>query len=60
LPGAAGDHDPEDTAHSRDLARLRQDRIARYASDVRQNTSIRIRIHRAVETETPTPVKKAT
>jgi hypothetical protein len=42
------------------LERLRQDLTARYASEVKQNTSMRIWIHRAVETETPMPVKKAT
>jgi hypothetical protein len=41
------------------LERLRQSLTARYASEVKQNISIRIWIHRAVETETPTPVKRA-
>src|SRR2546428_6391034 len=34
--------------------------IARYASEVKQNAGIRTWINRAVETETPMPVNKAT
>jgi hypothetical protein len=54
-----GDQDDEETVNPRALERLRQCLTARYASEVKQNTRIKIWIHRAVETEMPMPVNNA-
>ena len=56
----AGDVVVEEAGNPRAMERLRQCLTTRYASEVRQNTCIRIWIQRAVETETPMPVNNVT